>query len=69
MTDLVLRVLLTLRGRGAQSRSEDGQTLAEYSLIISAVAVAVVIAAVLVFRGAVADAWNTATDCLNHVTC
>ncbi len=68
VTDFALRMLIALQ-TARRTRDEDGQTLAEYSLIISAVAVAVVISAVIAFRGAIADAWNTASDCLNHVTC
>jgi len=69
VTDLVLRTFIALQGIGSSARDDDGQTLAEYSLIISAVAVATVVTTVIVFRGALASAWNTATDCLNHVTC
>ena len=69
VTDLVLRTYVALRGALAgRSQDDEGQTLAEYSLIISAVAVAVVITAVIVFRQAIADAWNDAADCLNALS-
>ncbi|MEX0785152.1 MAG: hypothetical protein WD939_00805 [Dehalococcoidia bacterium] len=48
---------------------EDGQTLAEYGLIISVVAVGVVVPSMLLFRGALASAFGSATDCINRVTC
>ena len=42
-----------------------GQTLAEYSLIITIIAVAVVVVSMLVFRNALAGAFNTASTCLD----
>jgi Flp pilus assembly pilin Flp len=52
----------------ASSRDEDGQTLAEYGLIVAIIAVAVVIAAGIAFRGAIADAFNSAGSCLNKAS-
>ncbi len=49
----------------ARSRGETGQTLAEYSLIITVIAVGLVLLAMLVFRDALADAFNAATACLD----
>jgi Flp pilus assembly pilin Flp len=69
VNELVLRTFVALQGIGARTRDDEGQTLAEYSLIISAIAVAAIVTSVIVFRGAVSDAWNSASDCLNHVTC
>jgi Flp pilus assembly pilin Flp len=69
VTDLVLRTFVAVQSFAARTQDDDGQTLAEYSLIISAIAVATVITTVIVFRGALASAWNSASDCLNHVTC
>ena len=66
MTDVALRLLITLETLGSRGkRNDDGQTLAEYSLIISAIAVAVVIISVVAFRETLADTWNSAADCLN----
>jgi Flp pilus assembly pilin Flp len=65
VTDMVLRIFIALQDAATPARDEDGQTLAEYSLIMSTIAVAVVITCVIVFRGALADAWNGAADCLN----
>ena len=67
VNDLVLPVLLIIRT--SRVRDEGGQTLAEYSLIISAIAVAAAVTAVIVFRGALAGAFISATDCLSQVTC
>jgi Flp pilus assembly pilin Flp len=68
ITDLSLRLFIAVQGISAAPQDDDGQTLAEYSLIISAVAVAAVITGVIVFRGAVSAAWNSAADCLNALS-
>jgi Flp pilus assembly pilin Flp len=65
LTDALLRVVVAVQGLIVRTRDEDGQTLAEYSLIISTIAVAVVTIAVITFRGALVEAWNSASDCLN----
>jgi Flp pilus assembly pilin Flp len=70
VSDLVLRVFIatqsaSTRTRDEDSRGEDGQTLAEYSLIMSTIAVAVVIISVIAFRGALVNAWNDAANCLS----
>jgi Flp pilus assembly pilin Flp len=68
VTDLVLRTFIALQGIGSRTRDDDdGQTLAEYSLIMSTIAVAVVVTSVIVFRAALADAWNTAAECLSQL--
>ena len=48
---------------------EEGQTLAEYSLIITVIAVGVVVTSVAVFRGALAGAFTTVADCIAATTC
>ena len=48
---------------------ESGQTLAEYSLILTLVAVGVVIPTVIIMRTALAGAFGSATDCILRVTC
>jgi Flp pilus assembly pilin Flp len=65
LTDAMLRVIVAAQGLVLRSRDEDGQTLAEYSLVISAIAVAAVTIAVITFRGALVGAWNSASNCLN----
>ena len=53
--------------QGVRARFEDdhGQTLAEYGLIVTTIAVAVVIFAVIAFRGALIASFNSAGACLN----
>jgi Flp pilus assembly pilin Flp len=51
-----------LLGLLGQSR---GQTLAEYSLIVTLIAVAVVVASAIVFRNELAVAFNSASTCLD----
>ena len=46
---------------------ERAQTLAEYGLILSLVAVGVVLPTMLIFRGEMAAAFNSATNCLDGV--
>ena len=69
---LALRVYATLKsfGRTIESRltDEEGQTLAEYGLIMAVIAVAVVVAAGVAFRGAIVGAFNQSTDCLSGTT-
>ena len=65
LKDLVLRVLVALQGVEAKTRDEEGQTLAEYGLIMAVIAVAVVIAAVVAFRGAIVSSFTQATNCLD----
>ena len=65
ITNLALRTFIVLRRVVADANDDDGQTLAEYGLIISLVGVAAMITGVIVFRGALVDAFNSASDCLN----
>ena len=44
---------------------ERAQTLAEYSLIISAIAVAVITIATITMRETIVGAYQSATNCLN----
>lgn len=45
-------------------RSESGQTLAEYSMLVTIISVGVVTIAVIAFRTSLAAAWNSAAACL-----
>ncbi len=65
LKDLCLRALVAIRGLESRVRDEEGQTLAEYGLIMAVIAVAVVIAAVVAFRGAIVAAFDQATNCLD----
>jgi Flp pilus assembly pilin Flp len=60
-----VRVLLAIRGVESRTEDEEGQTLAEYGLIMAVIAVAVIVAAAIAFRGAIETAFNSATDCLD----
>jgi Flp pilus assembly pilin Flp len=65
LQELALRALVALKVFEAKTKDEDGQTLAEYGLIMAVIAVAVVVAAVVAFRGAIVSAFTSATDCLD----
>jgi Flp pilus assembly pilin Flp len=72
VNELVLRVFVALKsiGQSIESRlqDEEGQTLAEYGLIMAVIAVAVVVSAGVAFRGAIIGAFGSATDCLNKAS-
>jgi Flp pilus assembly pilin Flp len=62
---LALRCHLSIQSLMQGARDEDGQTLAEYGLILSVVAVAVVVAAAITFRDAIVTSFASATKCLS----
>ena len=64
LNDVLLR-LMTWEAPQIKVSDEKGQTLAEYGLIMAVIAVAVVITAVTLFRGAIVTAFNSATNCLD----
>jgi Flp pilus assembly pilin Flp len=72
INELALRVFVALKGIGQSLESkfqdEEGQTLAEYGLIMAVIAVAVVVAAGVAFRGAIIGAFGSATNCLNKAS-
>lgn len=61
-SETVLGLVADVHGR---LFTERGQTLAEYGLIMTLIAVAVVLTAMLIFREALVGAFNSATDCMN----
>mgnify|MGYP003499852962 CR=1 FL=1 len=63
--DLALKVLVAIQSLETKVKDEEGQTLAEYGLIMAVIAVAVVVAAVVAFRGAIVSAFDSATNCLD----
>jgi len=65
LKNLALRVLVALQSIESKVKDEEGQTLAEYGLIMAVIAVAVVAAAAVAFRQAIIDAFTGATDCLS----
>ncbi len=64
LNEVLLRVMCW-EGPHVRVSEEKGQTLAEYGLIMAVIAVAVVITAVTLFRGAIITAFNSATGCLD----
>lgn len=62
--EMLLRVL-SFQIPKIEVSDEKGQTLAEYGLIMAVIAVAVVVTAVTLFRGAIITAFNSATNCLD----
>jgi Flp pilus assembly pilin Flp len=65
LKNLALRVLVALQGIESKVKDEEGQTLAEYGLIMAVIAVAVVAAAAVAFRGAIISAFSKSTTCLS----
>ena len=65
INEALLRVLTGWQGLQARMSDEEGQTLAEYGLIMAVIAVAVVITAVVLFRTAIIAAFTSATNCLD----
>jgi Flp pilus assembly pilin Flp len=69
LNELSLRLVVALQSLGnaieAKFQDESGQTLAEYGLIMAVIAVAVVVAAGILFRNAIIGAFNSATNCLS----
>lgn len=62
---LALRVYLSIQTLVERAQDEEGQTLAEYGLIMAVIAVAVVVTAAVAFKGAIVTAFNSATKCLS----
>ncbi len=65
MQKLAVWILVALRDLESRISDEEGQTLAEYGLIMAVIAVAVVAAAAVAFRGAIISAFSSATTCLS----
>ena len=65
MEKLAVWILVALRDLQSRISDEEGQTLAEYGLIMAVIAVAVVAAAAVAFRGAIIGAFSNATTCLS----
>ncbi|MBI5287799.1 MAG: hypothetical protein HY873_02375 [Chloroflexi bacterium] len=65
LIDAALRVLAAASRLRARAHDDNGQTLAEYSMIITVIAVGTVLLAMIVFRESLAAAFNSATGCLD----
>ena len=63
--ELVLRALVVFRDIELRTRDEDGQTLSEYGLTITLIVTAVLVAAVFVFKDAIAGVFDRGTTCLD----
>ena len=59
----LLHLIARLREPRARLSHETGQTLAEYGLVITLVAIGVTVAALLFFSTALAGAFDSATAC------
>ena len=64
LNEALIRVL-SFQAPQIEISDEKGQTLAEYGLIMAVIAVAVVVTAVTLFRGAIITAFNSASACLD----
>ena len=64
LNEALIRVL-SFQAPRIEISDEKGQTLAEYGLIMAVIAVAVVVTAVTLFRGAIVTAFNSASSCLD----
>ncbi len=64
LNEALIRVL-SFQAPRIEFPDEKGQTLAEYGLIMAVIAVAVVVTAVTLFRGAIITAFNSASSCLD----
>jgi Flp pilus assembly pilin Flp len=65
LKNLALRALVAIKGLESKVKDEEGQTLAEYGLIMAVIAVAVIVAAGVTFRDAIVGAFDKATGCLD----
>lgn len=62
--DALLHLLVRFQVLAAHQRDERGQTLAEYGLVLSVVAVGAIVTSVVAFRDVFIGAFDTATSCL-----
>jgi Flp pilus assembly pilin Flp len=65
LQNLALRVFAVLQALESKVTDEEGQTLAEYGLIMAVIAVAVIVAAAVAFKDGIISAFNSATACLS----
>lgn len=65
LNEALLRLMAGVRGLGSGGARERGQTLAEYGLLLALIAVAVVVGALILFRGAILDLYDEITFCFH----
>ncbi len=63
--DALLGILVYFQTLAARADDDDGQTLAEYGLVLSVVAVGAIVASVIAFRDVFITAFDGATGCLD----
>jgi Flp pilus assembly pilin Flp len=66
VTDTLLRALALMHAY-LTPEQEDGQTVAEYALMITVVAVATIVLATIAFRGSIANLFNYVSGCFDGV--
>ena len=69
LNEALLRALTGWHELRNRLSDEEGQTLAEYGLIMAVIAVVVITTAVLFFRDEIVAVFNRATDCLDDGAC
>jgi len=65
LNEALLHALVGWQSLRARMQDEEGQTLAEYGLIMAVISIAVTVAAVVLFRDAIIVAFEGAVDCLD----
>ena len=65
LNEAILRALTGWQELRIRLSDEEGQTLAEYGLIMAVIAVVVVTTAVIVFRDAIIVAFQSSVSCLD----
>ncbi len=65
LVHLALKILVAWQTAAGDER---GQTLAEYGLIVSVIAVAITTLAVIAFRGSIIGAFDGASNCIKAGT-
>ena len=66
VNEAMVRVLSGWYKLQARASDENGQTLAEYALILAVIALVGVTAAVLFFQNTIATAFTTIGDCITN---
>ena len=64
LNEALLHLVTAWHRLQARAQDDEGQTLAEYGLIMAFIAVTVVVGSVVFFRAEIVTAFNSATDCL-----
>lgn len=67
LTEGLLGTLTSLRHPTRRARDEEGQTLAEYGLIVTVIGVSLVALALIVFRESLASAYAGVASCLDGI--